>query len=70
MTQTTPQAERSGETGVNELGMGNWAVISFERCEATGLTYPQAVEKMRELESRRVTGLCLVTAETAARLGP
>jgi hypothetical protein len=44
------------------------AVISFDRCEAAGLTYGEAAEKMCELESRRIAGLCLVTAETAARL--
>lgn len=69
MTETITQAEPSGETGVNELSAQNWAVISFDRCEAAGLTYREAAEKMRELEARRIAGLCVVTAEAAARLG-
>lgn len=69
MTETAQQANLSGESEVKELSARNWAVISFDRCEAAGLTYPEAAAKMRELESGRVAGLCLVTAEAAARLG-
>jgi hypothetical protein len=68
MTETAQQADLSGGSELNELSTRNWAVISFDRCEAASLTYREAAEKMSELESRRVAGLCLVTAETAARL--
>lgn len=68
MTDTAQQAERSSETGANELSDRTWAVISFERCEASGLTYHEAAEKLRELDSSRIAGLCVVTAETAARV--
>ncbi len=52
----------------SELDSNRWAVISFERCEADRLTYSQAAAKMRELDERRIAGLCLVTQETAQRV--
>jgi len=51
-----------------ELDQPHWAVVSFERVEAAGLTYPQAVEKMRELDADNVVGLCIVTAAAALRI--
>ena len=50
----------------SELSEPRWAVISFERTESAGLTYAQAVHTMDELQTRRVSGLCIVTVETAA----
>ncbi len=52
----------------SELDSNRWAVISFARCEADGLTYSQAAAKMRELDELRIAGLCLVTQETAERV--
>lgn len=54
----------------SELETARWAVISFERCEATGLTYEQASEKLAELEKQSIAGLCVVTDETGARVNP
>ena len=52
----------------NELREAFWSVISFEKCEASSLTYVEAEQKMRELETQSVSGLCIVTDETAARI--
>lgn len=52
----------------SELDAARWAVISFERCEATALTYEQASVKMAELEKQSLAGLCIVTDETATRI--
>ncbi len=52
----------------NELREAFWSVISFEKCEAGGLTYSEAEQKISELEARGVSGLCIVTDETAARI--
>lgn len=52
-----------------ELDEPLWAVVSFERCEASGLSYGQAVTKLAELEAANFHGLCVVTAEAAARVG-
>lgn len=53
---------------INELEERQWAVISFDRCEAGNLTYEAAAQLFSELEARGVTGLCVVTDQTAARL--
>lgn len=52
----------------SELDRPHWAVVSFEQVEDTGLTYPQAVEKMRELDANDVVGLCIVTDDAALRI--
>jgi hypothetical protein len=64
------QAERSSrqEEEVNELHQPRWSVVSFDRCEASGLIYQAAAEKLAELEAASVTGLCIVTDEAAKRM--
>ena len=52
----------------SELESPIWSVISFERCEASGLTYSEAADKIRELEFQKVSGLCIVTTEAASRV--
>ena len=52
----------------SELLSKRWSVISFDTCEASSLTYAEAIRKMAELEHRRIAGLCIVTDEAAARL--
>jgi hypothetical protein len=49
----------------SELEAPIWSVISFDRCEAAGLTYPEAVQKLNELEAKKVSGLCIVTDDAA-----
>ncbi len=52
----------------NELSEPRWSVVSFEACAAGNLTYEQATEKLAELAARKVSGLCIVTDEAAARI--
>ncbi len=52
----------------NELREAFWSVISFEKCEASSLTYPEAEQKINKLEAQGVSGLCIVTDEVAARV--
>ena len=63
-----PQRDNEN-TNTSELDLPRWSVISFERCEASGLTYRQASEKLIELQAQKVSGLCLVTDEAANRVG-
>jgi hypothetical protein len=64
-----PESKQNVQANVeSELSSARWSVISFERCEASGLTYEQAAAKRAELERRKVTGLAVVTDEAAARL--
>lgn len=45
-----------------------WAVVSFDRVEAGGLTYAEAVRLMAELDREGLAGLCVVTETAAARM--
>lgn len=45
-----------------------WAVVSFEKVEASGMTYPKAEQLMAALCEQRVAGLCIVTDEAAERM--
>lgn len=52
----------------SELDMPVWSVVSFDRCEASGLTYAEARQKLADLESQKISGLCIVTDEAASRV--
>ena len=52
----------------SELLDPTWAVVSFDRIEALGLTYPDAAAKMAELDAQYTNGLCIITDEAAARM--
>ncbi len=45
-----------------------WSVISFDKCEATHLTYSEAIAMMDDLDSQRIPGLCIVTNEAADKI--
>jgi len=63
-TETTKAAEDFS----SELNEPRWSVISFETCVAKNLTYPEAEQKLNELKQADVSGLCIVTDETAERI--
>ncbi len=52
----------------HELHEHSWSVVSFDKSEANGLTYPEAEQKLAELAAEKVTGLCIITDEAAARI--
>lgn len=52
----------------SELDEPRWSVVSFERCEASHLSFADARIKLAELEAKKVAGLCIVTDEAAARV--
>lgn len=52
----------------SELEMPIWSVITFDEIAASGLTYSDAAEKLEKLKAEKVSGLCVVTDETAARM--
>jgi hypothetical protein len=54
---------------VSELDDGCWSVVSFDKREAGGLNYDEAIEVMVELDSFDVNGLCIVTDSAAERIG-
>ncbi|HVF48163.1 MAG TPA: hypothetical protein VNA17_11400 [Pyrinomonadaceae bacterium] len=52
----------------SELDEGCWSVVSFDKREAGGLKYDEAIEVMVELDSFDVNGLCIVTDSAAERV--
>lgn len=64
----TAQEIAPAEDFPHELTEPLWAVITFEKCAANNLTYAEAEEKLRELETNKVSGLCIVTNEVAEKL--
>ena len=60
--------KREVETITSELDMPRWSVVSFDVCEASGLTYSAAAKLMAEKEAAGVYGLCIVTDDAAANV--
>ena len=51
----------------SDLDEPRWSVVSFDKREAGGLKYDEALDVMSELDSHNVRGLCLVTDEAGQR---
>ncbi|MBA2440243.1 MAG: hypothetical protein H0V50_06165 [Thermoleophilaceae bacterium] len=68
-TEVAPAVEAvSDEIFPSELNDPRWSVISFEKSEATYLTYDEAALKSRELATDGISGLCIVTNEAAQKV--
>ena len=65
---TSAQHIAAADTEPSELSEPRWSVVSFEKLEASGLIFSDAVKKLSELEGAKVPGLCIVTDEAAARI--
>jgi hypothetical protein len=68
MPKTEVQESNQSTQPASELDEPVWSVISFERCESSRLTYAEATQKLAELESQRISGLCIVTDEAASHV--
>ena len=55
-------------TAESELDMPQWSVVSFDKIEASGLTYAAAAKLMAELDAAGSYGLCILTNEAANRM--
>lgn len=51
-----------------ELELANWSVITFEGVAVSGLTYEEARKWLGKLSEQKISGLCIVTDEAAARM--
>jgi hypothetical protein len=56
------------QTEKSELELPVWSVVTFEKTAASGLTYAEAAEVLEKLKAEKVSGLCVVTDEAAARM--
>lgn len=61
-------AADSAEDFPSELAENIWSVITFDETAASGLTYNEAVKLRTKLEAEKVSGLCIITDEAAARM--
>ena len=65
--QSGAETEDAG-AGDSELNEPRWSVVSFESIAAHDLTYAEARNQLEELQKQDISGLCIVTAEAAARM--
>ncbi len=52
----------------SELNELHWAVITFAGVAARSLTYAEALKQLENHDTQKVSGLCIVTDEAAARV--
>jgi len=62
---TKTKREKNNES---ELSEPRWSVVTFEQCAAKNLTYEQAEQKLQELATRKISGLCIITDEAAEKV--
>lgn len=68
MSEAVRDIEQSTvETHASELIEPRWSVISYERLEASGLPYYEAVTVLETLDQKGVAGLCIIADEAANR---
>ena len=58
----------SNQSFSSELTAPRWSVVSFESRVADGLTYDEAAQKIKQLQARKIAGLCIITDESAERI--
>ena len=68
----TPSAKKRkngrAKSSASEIKEPRWSVVSFEERAAQNLTYAEAAEKLKQLAAEKVSGLCIITDEAAARI--
>ncbi len=66
--QADAPVERTPPLILSEMDQPRWSVVSFDRREAGGLSYSQALALLSDLDDRGVAGLCIVTDDAAERI--
>jgi len=67
MANAVQESVKTDAITATELEERRWAVISFDKVEAGNLTYNDAAKLLADLDTKGVTGLCVVTDAVAAR---
>jgi hypothetical protein len=62
------EVHEMSETFPSELVEPMWSVVSFESVAATGLTYDEARKLILRLADEKVSGLCIITDDAAAKI--
>lgn len=58
----------STENESSEISEPRWSVVTYESVAVSGMTYDEALEWLKKLETKKISGLCIVTDEAAARV--
>lgn len=66
--QETQKEAAVEEIPLSELAAPRWSVVTFESVAVSGLSYDEAAEWLNKLNKQKVSGLCIVTDEAAARI--
>ena len=66
MSEATERKET--QRARSELDLPQWSLVSFDACEASGLTYAEATKLLEEKDAAGVYGLCVVTDEVAKKV--
>ncbi len=65
---SSEEESTSHENALSEINEPIWSVVNFEQVLEDGLTYDEAVQKMKEAMEQKISGLCIITDEAAQRL--
>ncbi len=52
----------------SELDFPCWSIATFEGVAARGLSYEKALKRIKRLNKKGISGLCIVTDEAAKRI--
>jgi hypothetical protein len=66
--EQTAENSEATENDANELETQQWSVVSFEGVAMSGLSYEEARQWVEKLNAQKISGLCIITDEAAARI--
>lgn len=64
----SPKNSEAEEGSANELELPQWSIVTFEGVAMSGLSYEDARKWLDKLNEQKISGLCIVTDEAAARM--
>lgn len=60
--------ENLPEINASEFSEWLWSVVTYESVAVSNLTYNEALDWVKKLDEQKMSGLCIVTDEAAARI--
>lgn len=66
--EQNPAEHQSATPNPSELSEPRWSVVTYESIAAANLTYEEALELAKKLDSQKISGLCIITNQAAARI--
>ena len=60
--------ENLPEKKASEFSERIWTVVTYESVAVSNLTYDEALNWVKKLDEQKISGLCIVTDEAAARI--